>query len=351
MKWTPFRFTCLALSHRTVRTPSTDEHAELFRITQHEVGRVAMRAHMVLLSARGLSAYEIADIHGVSDPTIYKWIERFDDEGPDGLFDRDRDGRPRKVDEEADAELLRVLDAPPTDEGYTFSNWTVPRLTEHLARKLGLDVHPETVRQALHRLRFSHTRPRRRLPEDAAYGETIAVIDQAVAEIGAETTLLFQDETEIHRFPPLRGAWSPVGEQAEVAVPAQNGKFALYGALDVLTGETIMQDYPKGQSDHTVSFLNTVLDRVEGEILMVWDNASWHTSKAVDVFLAEHSRLRVLPLPKRSPEDNPIEDLWRVLKNAIAANLERSLDALRTAYRWFFDRLTPEQALVAAGLS
>ncbi len=134
-------------------------------------------------------------------------------------------------------------------------------------------------------------------------------------------------------------------------MPEQNGKFALYGALDVLSGETIMQDYPKGRSDHTVSFLGTVLDRVEGEILLVWDNASYHTSKAVERFVAEHDRLRVLPLPKWSPEDNPIEDLWRALKNTIAANLERSLDALRAACRWFFDRLTPEQALITAGLS
>ena len=320
-------------------------------MTQHEVGRVAMRAHMVLLSARGRSAYDIADTHGVSDPTVYKWIERFDDEGPDGLHDRGRDGRPRKVDEEADAELLRVLDGSPTDEGYEFSNWTVPRLAAHLERGLGLDVHPETVRQALHRLRFSHTRPRRQLPEDPGYAETIRRIDRAVSEVGAETTVLFQDETELHRFPPLRGAWSPVGEQAEVAVPDQNGKLALYGALDVLTGETIMADYPKGRSDHTISFLGTVLDRVEGEVLLVWDNASHHTSRPVEAYVAEHDRLRVLPLPKRSPEDNPVEDLWRALKNTVAANLERSLDALREAYRWFFDRLTPEQALVTAGLS
>ena len=279
------------MSHRTVRTPATEEATDLADMTQHAVGRVAMRAHMVLLSARGFSAYEIADLHGVSDPTVYKWIERFDDEGPDGLYDREREGRPRKADDEAEAELLRVLDAPPTDEGYEFSNWTVPRLTEHLDRKLGLDVHPETIRQALHRLRFSHTRPRRRLPRDPAYGERIAVIDRAIAAVGAETTLLFQDETELHRFPPLRGAWSRVGGQAEVAVPAQNGKLALYGTLDVLTGETILRDYPKSVSAHTISFLRDVLGEVSGRIVLVWDNASWHTSKAVESFLAEHDRI------------------------------------------------------------
>ena len=68
---------------------------------------------------------------------MYERIERFDAEGPDGLRDRERDGRPRKADDEADAESLRVLDGDPTDEGYKFSRWTVPRLTEHLRRELG----------------------------------------------------------------------------------------------------------------------------------------------------------------------------------------------------------------------
>jgi hypothetical protein len=47
---------------------------------------------------------------------------------------------------------------------------------------------------------------------------------------------------------------------------------------------------------------------------------------------------------------NPIKDLWRQLKNKVAANLNRSLDALKEACRRFFDRLTEEQTLRAAGL-
>jgi len=58
----------------------------------------------------------------------------------------------------------------------------------------------------------------------------------------------------------------------------------------------------------------------------------------------------VLALPARSPQANPIEDLWRQLKNKVAANLNRSLDALKEACRRFFDQLTKEQTLRAAGL-
>lgn len=338
------------MSHRTVRTPSDKELEALHEMTQQAVGRVAMRAHMVLLSTRGRSAYEIADLHEVSEVTVYKWIGRFDEEGPSGLYDREREGRPPKVDQEAEEELRRVLAAAPTEEGYDFSNWTTPRLAEHLKQRLGVDVHPETVRQALHRLRYSCTRPRRRLPVGKDYAERARAIDSALAEVGTETTVLFQDETELRRFPPLRAAWSPVGEQAEVRVPESNGKFALYGALDVLTGEVVVEDYPKGLSEHTVSFLKKVLRCTQGRVLLIWDGASWHTSGEVEAFLEAEERLEVLPLPRRSPQNNPIEDLWRALKDEVAANLERSLDALRAASHRFFERMTPKQALATAGI-
>jgi transposase len=339
------------MNHRTVRTPTDEQRQRLEAMTQHALGRVAMRAHMILLSARGYSAYEIAEIHAVSDPTVYKWIDRFDEEGPEGLYDREREGRPRKIDDEAEALLERLLEEPPTEVGYDFTRWTAPRLAEHLKRELGIDVHPDTVRQALQRLGYGWKRPRRSLPEDPHYAERIVEIDEAIAEATLETTILFEDETELRRFPPLRRAWMPVGEQRSVAVPAQNDKFALYGVLDIGSGEVITERYPKGRSDYTKAFLQEVLSRIEGRILMIWDRASWHTSQAVEALIEEHARLEVALLPRRAAQDNPVEDLWRVLKERVAANLERSLEALEAACRRFFERLTPQQALQTAGLS
>jgi transposase len=141
------------------------------------------------------------------------------------------------------------------------------------------------------------------------------------------------------------------GQQRSVEVPKQNGKFALYGALDVESGQVVTESYEKGRSDYAKSFLSKLLEEVEGEILLVWDRASWHTSNIVEEWIAEHDRLEAVLLPKRSPEDNPVEDLWRRLKNVIAANLERGLDGLKDACSKFFDALSSKQALRAAGLS
>lgn len=338
------------MSHRTVRPPTDPERAELKRMKCQEVGRVAMRAHMMLLSDRGLSAFEIAELHDVTHPTVYKWIGRFDAEGPEGLFDRDREGRPPKIDEEAQAEIERLLETDPTEEGENATRWTTPRLAKHLDEELGIDVHPETVRDALKRLEYSWTRPRRQLQKGPDYEERLALLAETVATADPETTLLFADETEIKRFPPLRRMWQPVGEQRAVWVPEKNDDFALYGALDICTGETYTRAFERERSEHTIGFLESLKAQTTGKVLLIWDQASWHTSQQVESFLEKTQRFETLLLPKRAPETNPMENLWRELKRQVAACLERSLGALLASCRRYFETLSPKQALRTAGI-
>ncbi|EMI68196.1 DDE family endonuclease domain protein [Leptospira noguchii str. Bonito] len=57
------------------------------------------------------------------------------------------------------------------------------------------------------------------------------------------------------------------------------------------------------------------------KILLVWDNLSVHKSKAVNVFLQQHTkRLRVEFLPPYAPELNPQEYIWRRWKRNDMAN-------------------------------
>jgi len=160
---------------------------------REEVGRVAMRARTMLLSDRGLSAFDIAVLREVTHPTVYKWMDRFDAEGPEGLFDRDREGRPREIDKGVEEEIERLLETDPTEEGENATWWTTPRIAEHLDEELGVDAYPETVREALKRLRYSWTRPRRRLRKSPDYEERRARLAEAVATANPDTTLLFAD--------------------------------------------------------------------------------------------------------------------------------------------------------------
>ena len=126
-------------SHRTVRSPSREERQQLERMTREEIGRVAMRAQMVLLSARSFTAQEIAEIQSIADVTVYKWLNRFDEGGPEGLT---ADARGALLNLARKPRKRSSASSKSTEEGYA-TRWTAPRLARHLEEEL-VAVHPET---------------------------------------------------------------------------------------------------------------------------------------------------------------------------------------------------------------
>ncbi len=74
----------------------------------------------------------------------------------------------------------------------------------------------------------------------------------------------------------------------------------------------------------TAQFLDWCCERLAAQgktaLLLVWDNASWHVSKAVRAWITAHNRavkreevrvrIVVCPLPTKSPWLNPIEPKW-----------------------------------------
>lgn len=321
-------------------------------MTQQAVGRVALRAHMVLLSANRYTVPQIVDIYQVTDVMVYKWFNRFDAEGPSGLYDRPRSGRPRKVDQAAQQAIEDAMAKPPTEQGYNFTVWTVPLLTRHLAIKLDLNLCVERVRLALHDLGFHWRRPRWWAPQDDPETSAImATIARAVWSASAETVVLLEDETIFKRLPPLRRMWMRVGQQVRIPTPRQNDDFCLYGALNLHTGRFIRTAFGKANSDATLTFL-AQLDAAypDRPIVLIWDQANFHTSHKVQTWLTDHPRFVTYLLPKRSPQLNPVEALWRLLKGQVAANLNRSLEAIQAACQRFFNERTPAELLTCAGL-
>jgi transposase len=91
---------------------------------------LAQRARIVLLAADGLGTNEIVRRTGVSKPTVIAWKRRYASEGPGGLDDRPKPGRPRTTDDVAI--VLATLEPPPRQPGVT--HWS----SRLLAAELGL---------------------------------------------------------------------------------------------------------------------------------------------------------------------------------------------------------------------
>ncbi len=80
-----------------VRQLAPAEYQALKEISRKEVGRVSQRAQIVLMSAKNLAVPVIAALFDVSQATVRFWIRKFEAEGPKGLYDETRSGRPRSA--------------------------------------------------------------------------------------------------------------------------------------------------------------------------------------------------------------------------------------------------------------
>ena len=92
-----------------VHSLSDEEKRKLKQMTRQQVGRVAERARMILLSGKGYTIQQIAETLECSDKTVRNWLSGYESEGCDGLLDKPRAGRPAILDEKPHAVRPVVL--------------------------------------------------------------------------------------------------------------------------------------------------------------------------------------------------------------------------------------------------
>jgi transposase len=322
---------------------SPERRRALMVMRRRAVGRVALRAQMVLWSAQGMSARRIAELLEVGEDVVRTWLRQYRERGPDGLADRPRPGRPPK-DHLARPIVDTQASNPPCNSGLVQTCWTVGLLAAFLAARFRLALSGSTVRRALRAAGWRWARPRlapasvlpqKRDPDTDAKVAAIAAAARAAARGAAH--LLYLDECDLHLLPALRACWMK-GPRLRVPTPGTNAKRAFFGALDAVSGVFHSADHDRKLAVHFVAFLQQLAEAYPtGRLILALDNVRTHDAKVVRVWRAANPRVECLWLPKYAAHDaNPAERIWGLLKDAVAANrLAGSIGVLTaTARRW-----------------
>lgn len=161
---------------------------------------------------------------------------------------------------------------------------------------------------------------------------------------------LFEDETDLLLFPPLRAGWARRGRPAPVPISGVNAKRVLFGVLNVETGYRLFLERRRQRGDDFRAFLRVVRGHHPGRpICMVLDEDSSHTAGASQA-LAGELGIDLLWLPKRSPHLNPVDHLWRHGKEVKCANHQYdSIDEQVQSFTEYLYGLSPTEALLKAG--
>ena len=120
----------------------SEQEAHVIQKMRHahtEQARLVRRASIIEQASQGVSAHQIALRMHISDTTVRRWIQRFNEQGLDGLLDQPRTGAPHQYAPEVRARVLATARTKPAALGLPFGSWTMERLHRYLGETC--DIH------------------------------------------------------------------------------------------------------------------------------------------------------------------------------------------------------------------
>ena len=111
--------------------------------------RVFRRAQAVRDVVTGQRLPTVSDTLHCTYAALRTWVHRFAHQGPQGLVDRPRSGRPPKVTCALEMHLNRLVDQDPLQHGAVSSQWSCRELATVLAAHTGVQLGRESVRGVL----------------------------------------------------------------------------------------------------------------------------------------------------------------------------------------------------------
>jgi transposase len=190
-------------------------------------------------------------------------------------------------------------------------------------------------------MRWIRTRPERKKRH----------LRRQVQHLPARCLVLAEDETDVLLFPPLRAGWAPLGRQVQVSITGRNARRVIFGTINLRTGHRVLLCREHGRAADFCAFLAELRRRYRDRPLaLLLDEDPCHTAK-ISQHLASRLDIRLLWLPHRCPELNPMEHLWRFAKQQASANFQyRTIEAHVSRFMGYVQQLPGHPALRKAGV-
>ena len=107
----------------------------------HPIPRVRERAQAIELLNTKKNRAEVSQILKVHEDTVSKWTISYNKYGISGLFDEERSGRPREVNDEIRSRIIEIAESPETT--------TKKSIKTSIEEEFGNKFHPNTIRYHL----------------------------------------------------------------------------------------------------------------------------------------------------------------------------------------------------------
>jgi transposase len=305
-----------------------------------------------LLFEKCLSASAAAKQLGIHVRTAQRWTKQYERD-PDSIFEKCRKtGRPRLLNEEHKKVILDCIDKNPSA--------VLEQVMEQLRQVFtGLKVSKSTVHDFVRNhcnlsLKKAQFQPVDRNSEEKIKERLDWIRKWEKTDMDFTKNCVFLDESAFHINMKRSMAWSKKGSPAVVKVPKTRAQTTtILGAISAAglikcslrlpqppankkrkRGDDVVHISKGTVTGHYISFLKATMDEMDqyphmkGHCL-VMDNAPIHTSEDIAKYIASRGS-RCAYLPSYSPELNPIEQFWSVVKSKVKRNKFLEKETLMT---------------------
>lgn len=242
-----------------------------------------------------------------TERTIRNWISFWNYGGLDLLLPKPVKGRPRLVGDEDKKRIINLLEHPEEAEQ---SHWTAKKIHGHITREWSLELGYSTLTRNFRQWGFRLKVPR---PWPVQQDEELReIFRQDLSELldKDDHEVWFCDETGILGDPRPRRRWMKKGEKGTVPFSGLHLRSNVVGAVHPKTGELFSLIVSHMDTDMFQVFLTELAKETKArKVILILDNATWHKVKKLKWYNIEAKYL-----PPYSPDLNPIEELWLVLK-------------------------------------
>jgi transposase len=229
--------------------------------------------------------------------------------------------------------------------------WSVDALVDHIQTVYGVEFKsPQSYYTLLAEARVTWKRAQSQHP--AKDPERIASKKKEIEGllmkhrdriIRGEMLVYFIDECHVLGDTAVGYGWAPSDQRVTVLVQDNHDRQTYFGALNMLTGSFVLADYPTANGDTTVAFLHKLRrQHPEKQILVLWDNASYHHKGDVVEFFADVNaflvpdewKVTAVRFAPYASEQNPVEHVWQIGKQYVRERFRslRTFSEIKAAF-------------------
>ena len=300
---------------------TNEEKAKLKTLHKRERDkRVCDRIKAILLYDEGWSSAQIAKVLLISDQTVLDHIKEY--QSTKKLKPKNG-GSAEKLSEIQTRKLEQHLQA------HTFLY--VKDIIAYVKSTFGVVYTIPGMRSWLQKHGFSYKKPAL-VPGKAnkkAQETWLSKYEKLRQDLHADESICFIDGVHpTHNVQPAYG-WIKKGIRKEIPANTGRSRINISGAIDILTHNILIQEDQTLNAESTIRFFQKIESELPNyrKIHVFCDNAPYYRNKAVSFYLST-SRIKLHFLPPYSPNLNPIERLWKWMKELVIYN---------TYYEYFED--------------